>query len=372
VQTVERTPELASSYTQYIALGDSFTSGYGVGGITKGCARSPSAWPQLVHSSLGIANPLTFAACSGATTLDIWGNGPDVVDGYQTRPQIEELPPVEQRDTALITIQIGGNDLRLDETLQQCAAGLNGKQSGSGSSNASLSSLSSNCVNLDKLISNFNATIANTLEQSLTDTYKRVRAQAPKATIVAVGYPHLLNATTACSGRWWFVAQRYRKSLNDVADAINAKVQAAATTAGISAITSEVVAEFQGHEMCSRQEWIASGTTHPNAAGHQAFARVVGRRLPAATNRMVMTDDPTASAPGAELPSEGAGEQSGVGAASPPLDGASPGESAGDQPEEEQGIDTEAEQEVETEPEQGSDQGQEAEPAAGMPDEPLP
>src|SRR5262245_11726741 len=67
----------AGRYTQYVALGDSFTSGFGLSGTlsstikSKGndCARDlNAAWPPLVNKALGIANPLIFPACSGATT----------------------------------------------------------------------------------------------------------------------------------------------------------------------------------------------------------------------------------------------------------------------------------------------------------------
>lgn len=324
----------SSTYTQYIAFGDSFTSGFGLSGAvglsSKGndCARDfDLAWPPLVNKALGIANPLIFAACSGATTRDITGGGP-LIPKYQPRPQLEELPPPEQLDTALITVQIGGNDIKYDESFAKCVQavegmGMQNKPSSSFSSLSSPSSLSPECRDLDWLINNTTAVVNAGLAQNLNDAFVAIRNAAPNATIVAVGYPHLVDATPACDKTLigYFFPADIRQRFNAVADAINAQIANAAANAGILALTTEVVDKFAGHEACSPDEWIGTLSIHPNAAGHQAYADVVANGVPAApSTRTAVTDDsalpPTDSAPPEDaLPGAGVDGQEGVGEA---------------------------------------------------------
>ena len=276
----------AGTYSQYIAFGDSFTSGYGLvyPSTTDPCARSESAWPPLVNTLLKIGSPLVFAACSGAWTEDIVGDGPLVVLGIQAEPQIALLPPPEQLHSALITIQIGGNDIRLNDDIQQCVDGLKALNMATNLTDSltALSLLSPDCVSLDWLLTNFEAVVDTTLKSSLDKTFRALRKAAPIATIVAVGYPHLVDATSACTGLWKCVPVSYRQRLNDLADAINAKIASAAKDAGIRSITSGVVTAFAGREACSPQEMIGSISMHPNAEGHKTYAQLVANEVPAA------------------------------------------------------------------------------------------
>jgi lysophospholipase L1-like esterase len=240
---------------------------------------------------LGIASPLIFPACSGATTQDVIANGPLVgAKNGQTAPQIDELPPPEQLETALITIQIGGNDLKLDANIQQCMAGLK-KSTSIVQSATALSQLSPQCKDLDWLLDNFNTTVNENFEASLEYTFEALRNAAPNTPIIAVGYPHLVDATSACSG---FINSMIspidRQRMNDLADAINAKIASAAQTAGILSITDEVVTAFAGREACAPQEMIGSLTMHPNAAGHQAYAQLVASRVPPVITRTTSAD----------------------------------------------------------------------------------
>jgi lysophospholipase L1-like esterase len=277
----------AGTYSQYIAFGDSFTSGFGLSLPTKAnpCARSQRAWPPQVNNLLKIGNPLVFAACSGATTRDVLGDGPLVGMGKpQAEPQIALLPPPEQLHSALITIQIGGNDIKLDDSIQQCVDGLNAlkKAANLTDSLTALSLLSPDCANLDWLLTNFSSIVDTSLKSSLDETFRALRKAAPNATIVAVGYPHLVDATSACTGLWKSVPASYRQRMNDLGDAINAKIASAAADAGIRSITSDVVTAFAGREACSPREMISSLNMHPNAAGQTTYAQLVAKEVPVA------------------------------------------------------------------------------------------
>lgn len=78
-------------------------------GSDSDCYRSTIAWPEQLRSQVQASQasqPLTFtfAACSGATTVD--------VRAYQ-------LDMITKR-TDLVTMTIGGNDLGFSEVITTC------------------------------------------------------------------------------------------------------------------------------------------------------------------------------------------------------------------------------------------------------------
>src|ERR1043165_5465480 len=93
----------------YVALGDSYSSGVGTGGTYSGgnCKRSTNAYPQLWANSHKPAS-FKFVACSGAVTSDVLNN------------QISSL----SASTSLVTISIGGNDAGFVDVITTCT--LNG------------------------------------------------------------------------------------------------------------------------------------------------------------------------------------------------------------------------------------------------------
>jgi lysophospholipase L1-like esterase len=300
----------AGPYTQYVALGDSFTSGFGLAGTisstieTKGndCARDlNAAWPPLVNNALGIANPLIFPACSGATTVDVLGSGLVVRSQFQPPPQIEEIP-LPPLDTTLITVQIGGNDIKYDSTFATCAQAVEGMQD-------KPLSPPPECKDVNWLIDNTTEVVNGNLARRLDETFQAIRDAAPEATIVAVGYPHLVDATSACDNQpiGWVIDRNTRQRFNEVGDAINAQIARAAANAGILSLTQDVVQAFSGHEACSPDEWISTLLMHPNAAGHRAYAQVVANGVPAAPRRIGVVND------GAEPPTDSVPSDEGVG-----------------------------------------------------------
>ena len=257
-------------FDTYVAFGDSFVSGVGATGVPKlakgqECGLSPIAWPHGVRSRLMIPK-IVFAACSGANTQDVIAS------------QMSLMPPADQLNNALITITIGGNDLRLDERVSKCFSGslANPPQEGA-------------CGDLEQLLNNIDAAINDSLASRLYNAYQLLRAAAPNATILAVGYPHLVDAVNeTCDQTWtgWVINRANREKMNYLADAINAQIEKAATAAGIYYLTTPVVDYFRGHEACSGvDEWIVSadaalqtgnfGIGHPNDNGYPAYADVV-------------------------------------------------------------------------------------------------
>src|SRR5262245_4734291 len=85
----------AVAQPQYVALGDSYSSGVGTRVFYKesgSCYRSPEAYGPKIAAARGYA--LSFQACSGATTTEV------------NSKQLGTL----SSSTSLVTITIGGND----------------------------------------------------------------------------------------------------------------------------------------------------------------------------------------------------------------------------------------------------------------------
>ncbi len=229
--------------TSYVALGDSYSSGTGTRSyISDGtsCQRSVYAYPSLDAASLGLS--LVFRACSGATVADV------------TNAQL----PALTTSTAYVSISVGGNDAGFANVLTTCAQ----------------PSWLSNCYGaIDKA----NAIITGTLPSRLATLYSSIRAKAPNARVIVVGYPHIFNGED-CNALTWF-SPTEESRLNATADLLNARTQTAASAAGFT--FASPTSRFVGHAVCDSPEWLnglSSPTTesyHPNVAGHRDGYAVV-------------------------------------------------------------------------------------------------
>lgn len=108
---------------KYVALGDSYSSGFGVepyfsgthkDGTENDCQRSQSAYGPVVATKRQLE--LSFHACQGAVTKDF----------YQARNstwgEIRQLDHLRS-DTGLVTFSIGGNDAKFADVLAECILG---------------------------------------------------------------------------------------------------------------------------------------------------------------------------------------------------------------------------------------------------------
>ncbi len=100
---------------RYVALGDSAASGPLIplpDLSAPGCFRSTANYPKLAARRLGV--PITDVTCSGADTGDM--TSPQHTDLGTVAPQLDALAA----DTALVTLQIGGNDAGLVGLAESC------------------------------------------------------------------------------------------------------------------------------------------------------------------------------------------------------------------------------------------------------------
>ncbi|GGW48968.1 lipase 1 [Streptomyces lucensis JCM 4490] len=218
----------------YVALGDSYSSGVGSGsyiGSSGSCDRSTKAYPYLWNAA---HSPSSFAfnACSGAKTDDVLAN------------QLGSL----NSSTSLVSITIGGNDAGFADVMTTCV-------------------LQSDSTCLSK-INTARAYVANTLPGKLDTVYDTIRAKAPSARVVVIGYPRFYLLGQACLG----LSETKRSAINDASDFLDATIKTRATAHNF--VFGDVRTTFSGHEICSGSSWLHSvnwldigESYHPTASG---------------------------------------------------------------------------------------------------------
>jgi GDSL-like lipase/acylhydrolase family protein len=234
--TAATTPAYASS-TNYVALGDSYSSGTGTGSydLDGSCQRSSKAYAALWAASHAPAS-FSFVACSGAKTGDVLSK------------QISAL----NSGTTLASISIGGNDAGFSSVMQTCVLG----------SDSSCTTAVNNAENYAR----------TTLPGSLNNLFGQMRSRAPSAKIVVFDYPHLyITNDTFCIG----MSHTKHVALNQAADVLDGVISTAASAAGFT--FADVRGQFSGHELCSGDDWLHSvdlgdigSSYHPTARGHSS------------------------------------------------------------------------------------------------------
>jgi lysophospholipase L1-like esterase len=228
----------AAPAVRYVALGDSYSSGVGAGDYISSsgsCERSTRAYPG---QWAGAHSPASFVsvACSGATTADVLSS------------QVSALSP----STTLVSITIGGNDAGFSSVIETCVL----RSTGS-------------CLNAVSAAHTF---IADKLPARLNTTLQTIRAHAPAAKIVLLGYPDLydLSKSRTCIG----LSTRDRTALNRSANELDSALYTAAVTNGDT--FADVRGQFARHEICDSGSWLhavdifaISSSYHPTANGQE-------------------------------------------------------------------------------------------------------
>jgi len=225
----------AATSVDYVALGDSYSSGVGSGSYISSsgdCKRSTLAYPSLWASAHSPAS-FSFTACSGARTGDVLAN---------------QLGPLNS-STDLVSISIGGNDAGFSDVMTTCVL-----QS------------ESTCLNR---IATARSYVDTTLPGKLNSVYDAIKAKAPAAHVVVLGYPRFYKIGGSCVVG---LSDKVRGAINDAADYLNAATAKRAANHGFS--FGDVSGAFTGHEICSGSAWLHSlnwlnigESYHPFAAG---------------------------------------------------------------------------------------------------------
>jgi hypothetical protein len=283
----------------YLALGDSYTSGEGTFNYVTGtdtkansCHLSLHAYPFLVGQP--IFNQTHSVACSGATTSDVGNLSPSyfgqVADhtARKNRANISSLlasynpgylAQVEFAQTYqpnVITVSVLGNDIGYADILQQCVE----PHLINNSCYASYEDKAEVYAAIDRKY------------RDLTSLYARLKATAPHSTIYAIGYPQAALAGGNCALN---VHLDYSELVftTSLVKHLNDLIKTAASNSGL--IYIDISQALTGHRLCETTSFnvamngLTSGTDagifglnfvgkesfHPNAFGHILIANAI-------------------------------------------------------------------------------------------------
>lgn len=291
----------------YLALGDSFTSGEGAYNYfpetdtaENMCHLSKQSYPYLIGPRLGL-NSYNSVACSGAKIQDITTyvqkqNIPSPNTMGRLLPGFKrQIQYVRDQNPNVVTVGIGGNDVGFISKMKLCL--------GPGT-------CYQNFEDRLEMVREINRQFAN-----LTQVYRRLRLEAkPGARVYAIGYPRVADPTGKCpvsvpldSGE--------RQLVNQLIDYLNRIISLSAASAGVQYI--DVEEAFNGHKLCQANGqnvamngimagddiWGLFGNEsfHPNRLGYQLYAQNI---LNQSQNFTVMQPSPQS---GTSLPAEDSG-----------------------------------------------------------------
>lgn len=211
-----------SDIKAWAAIGDSFSAGIGAGTRLKGwgdwyCSRYDSSYPSVLNKApaLGDSKGRTFQyySCSGAITTDV------------TKSQVPSL-----KNPQMVTLTVGGNDAKLKDILAACIYNWNKDPQ----------------LDCDKTLAESQKTIDSTnFSKNFDDLMKALKAKMKNkdSKIYWTGYSHFWDdSTDQCDKVTWmfkydlgirqYLLQSRRKTMNQLVDAVNQKIQDAINRAG--------------------------------------------------------------------------------------------------------------------------------------------
>ena len=276
--------------SEYVALGDSYSAGYGLPDPTRlptnACAQSARDYPHRIAARFGLR--LTDVTCAGATTRD-------VVSGHQFRG----VPPQDRAlsdRTRLVTLTIGGNDADLFGTAASCLA-----LSPRGPVFSGRDAPSCRSTLVHDGVDDLDVRVRSRVAIGIAETLAEVRRAAPNALVVLVGYPAIFPDAAHTPARGCFRSAldvgslvgsfprdtypftdtdvRYLHGVQATLDEVSAS---AADAAGVTFV--DVFARSQAHSACARSRPYVAGVSltgtgdlsridlepgalHPNARG---------------------------------------------------------------------------------------------------------
>lgn len=235
-------PAAVAAAQQYVALGDSYSSGVGTRVFYEEsgeCDRSPDAYGPKIASKKGYT--LNFEACSGAKTTEV------------NSSQLSHLSST----TSLVTITIGGNDAGFSNVIINCAL------------------YYFTCGSAIKEADEF---IEKSLPALLETTYKDIGSRATTALVVVLGYPKLFTKEgTTCNVN--FLTSGNEKKMNESAELLDKVIKGRAEAAKFTFVNP--TAPFESHEVCASVEWLngqsnpLSESYHPNVSGQAEFTSLI-------------------------------------------------------------------------------------------------
>ncbi|MFF4761079.1 SGNH/GDSL hydrolase family protein [Streptomyces sp. NPDC001292] len=265
---------------QIVAMGDSYSSGEGASenggddyypesdyydssqpGTKNTCHRSKYAWSRQAvlpgySSSIGtMADSMSpsvdyqFVACSGALHYNILRGGQNGELGQIAQGYLDQ-------NTTLVTLSIGGNDMRFAEIIQQCIlaetpcnySALFNKDPDTGGDAPGTTG---------PLYEWAPRWAHDTVRPRLATTLNEIHKHAPNARIVLMGYPRLLENNGQCMAAIGIDTEE-ASWLNEMADVVATEMKGAVDDANrlynANAVFSDPRDEFAGKAVCGDPE----------------------------------------------------------------------------------------------------------------------
>lgn len=277
----------------YVALGDSYSSGEGAGyytgesnrGRTRGssetgnnCHRSNNAYSAHVQTPgyhlpnkqmQGVqGSSWEFIACSGARTFNIYNEDAAGLRSQETQwdegvVQLDQVAVTPE--VTLATISIGGNDAAFADVVKKCATA---------------ACLSDDYRPYDDIpFSEWIAAKVDAIRPAVAHTYQTMNTEMPNSSVFVLGYPSLFpdsGAEQSCLKLTpWGGEQDYLRLMGLRLDNL---LRDEAEAAGFHYVS--VLDWFSNHEICGDGgEWVRGPSIlftsteqfHPNAAGQYQY-----------------------------------------------------------------------------------------------------
>ncbi|MBC7630275.1 SGNH/GDSL hydrolase family protein [Aeromicrobium sp.] len=245
----------------YVALGDSFVSGPGIDDqdvTSPSCFRSNHNYASLVAQSHS-QQKFVDVSCGGATTDTV--SGPRTMeDGVTIGPQLDAVTTATQ----LVTIGVGANDAG-------ATAGL---------FTYCLLPATATDAMCQEFASTYMPTVYDASRDRVSAIVEKVRAKAPKARIVLVGYLRIVPEEGQCATLP--LTETRRAAAFMVESSLNSMLRDAAARSDVDFV--DVRGASRGHDVCAgRDAWVNGianvpgdgAYLHPNGAGMDNVADVV-------------------------------------------------------------------------------------------------
>lgn len=263
-------PGADSTPGNYIALGDSFSSGEGAGYYEAGtdasenkCHLSKKSYPYLINDYLDLSS-FHSVACSGATIYNVYGGNriekDDInnIDLYTTNQYIEDDIPSSSvlgrawhpgydaqiskltSSVDIVTVGMGGNNIDFEGIISACTGG-------------------GTCY--DTYEKRYEVVQAiNRTYIRLVNTYKSIKKRsAYDAKVYAVGYPKLVLEGGNCGANVKLNATELIFA-NQVVDRLNLVIKQAADYAGVHYVN--VTNALNGYRLCESSTPAVNGVTY--------------------------------------------------------------------------------------------------------------
>jgi hypothetical protein len=271
---------IGSSEKNYVALGDSYSSGEGVPPFFAGtdgggdfCHRSPQAYSEVLGAIYGAAP--RFYACSGAITSNITSTF------HQGEPPQLSQPGVDST-ADLVTMTIGGNDAGFADVLKACisqklkadafnaAIGAVGRWLGLGKDPS--------CAHSDSFVSSVNTRIDNIFWPVKTTYLQVASAVGPDTSVMVADYPRLFppsHDAQGCLSLSIILTNDNMDFMNIAGDRLDNLLRQAAGEAGVNFV--DVRGTFAGHEICGDGGSYLNALSTASGSGGACTWSVLGR-----------------------------------------------------------------------------------------------